>query len=66
MIEPSTDDVDPRDPRRVECWRRDYARSLGFDETAAALVAGTRIDLHAIEALTERGCPPEIALELLT
>ena len=66
MIEQRTEDVDPRDPRRVEHWRRDYARSLGFDETAAALVAGTRIDLHEIEALTERGCPPELALELLT
>ena len=66
MIEERTREIDPRDPRLVEDWRRDYARSLGFDDTAAALVAATRIDLHAIEALIERGCPPGLALELLT
>jgi len=66
MIEQTTEELDPRGPRRIEYWRRDYARSLGFNETAAALVAATRIDLHAIEALTERGCPPDIALELIT
>ncbi len=66
MIEERTWDVDPRDPQRLEDWRRDYARSLGFDETTAALVAATPVDLHALEALTERGCPPALALELLT
>jgi hypothetical protein len=58
-------DVDPRDPLRVSLWRRDYASSLGFDDSTAAMLATARIDLHSLEALTSSGCPLDLALSIV-
>lgn len=58
--------VDPRNPLSVVLWRRAYALSLGFDVLSAATIAEERaIDLHELERLTARGCPPRTALAIV-
>jgi len=49
----------------VLVWRREYAQHLGFDFTEACKLAETTIDLHAVEALTERGCAPSLAVRIV-
>jgi hypothetical protein len=47
-------------------WRRSQLRRAGFDARLAGDVAADlRYDLHAILQLTERGCPPELAVRIL-
>ena len=50
----------------VEQWR---ARSLvraGYDmEAAAVLAASHEVDLHLATSLVERGCPVDLALQIL-
>jgi hypothetical protein len=47
-------------------WRRSRLRRAGFDaRLAAAIAADPRYDLHAILELTERGCPPHLAVRIL-
>jgi hypothetical protein len=53
------------DPQVVE-WRRSQLRRAGFPVDLAALAAeDTRLDLHAVIELVERGCPPRLALRIL-
>jgi ATP-dependent exoDNAse (exonuclease V) beta subunit len=51
---------------RVERWRVEELLRAGFDPAAAAELA-TRldVDLHAATELVDRGCPPELALQIL-
>jgi hypothetical protein len=47
-------------------WRRRQLRISGFPDGLAAEIAGDRrYDLHALIELTERGCPPELAVRIL-
>jgi hypothetical protein len=47
-------------------WRRSQLRRAGFDARLAAEVAADpRYDLHAILRLTQRGCPPHLAVRIL-
>jgi hypothetical protein len=47
-------------------WRRSRLRRAGFDaRLAAQIAADLRYDVHAILELTERGCPPELAVRIL-
>jgi hypothetical protein len=47
-------------------WRRSQLRRAGFPVELAALAAkDTRLDLHAVIELVERGCPPRLALRIL-
>jgi hypothetical protein len=47
-------------------WRRSRLRRAGFDARLAAEVAADlRYDLHAILELTDRGCPPHLAVRIL-
>jgi hypothetical protein len=47
-------------------WRRSRLRRAGFDARLAAEVAADlRYDVHAILALTDRGCPPKLAARIL-
>ena len=47
-------------------WRRSRLRRAGFDaRLAAEIAADRRYDLHAILALTERGCPPHLAARIV-
>jgi hypothetical protein len=51
---------------RVERWRADALMRAGFDAVAAGRLA-TRldVDLHTAIQMLERGCPPELAVEIL-
>lgn len=50
----------------VEQWRLVSLRRAGYDsESAAVLAASHDVDLHLAVALLERGCPPELALQIL-
>jgi hypothetical protein len=51
---------------RVERWRADELLRAGFDPAAAAeLAVRLDVDLHAATELVDRGCPPELALQIL-
>jgi hypothetical protein len=52
--------------REVVAWRRDQLVRAGFPlPFAARLARDPRIDLHELIGLTERGCPPELAVRIL-
>jgi hypothetical protein len=52
--------------REIASWRRDRLSDAGFALPLAARLAGDgRYDLHALIELTERGCPPELAVRIL-
>jgi succinylglutamate desuccinylase len=51
---------------RVERWRADELLRAGFDPASAAEVAvRLDVDLHTATELVDRGCPPELALQIL-
>jgi hypothetical protein len=51
---------------RVERWRAQELERAGYDaEAAFELALRSDVDLHAAVALVERGCPPELALQIL-
>jgi len=51
---------------RVERWRADALVRAGYDaEAARALAARLDIDLHTATDLLERGCPAELAAQIL-
>lgn len=50
----------------VIAWRRDQLVHTGFPLPLASRVAhDQRLDLHVLIELTERGCPPELAVRIL-
>jgi hypothetical protein len=51
---------------RVERWRAQELERAGFEPDAAfELALRSDVDLHAAVALVERGCSPELALQIL-
>jgi hypothetical protein len=47
-------------------WRRSRLRRAGFDaRLAAQIAADLRYDVRAILELTDRGCPPQLAVRIL-
>jgi hypothetical protein len=50
--------------RRVWAWRVEQLRRLGLASTLAVAFADV-VDWHALAALIDRGCPPELALEIV-
>ena len=51
---------------RVERWRAEALMRAGYDPAGAAdLAARLDIDLHTATDLLERGCSPELALQIL-
>lgn len=47
-------------------WRREQLVASGFlRPLATRLATDERYDLHALIELTERGCPPELAVRIL-
>jgi len=51
---------------RVERWRAEELERAGYNpEAAFELALRSDVDLHAAVALVERGCPPELALQIL-
>ncbi|HEY3551798.1 MAG TPA: hypothetical protein VGK69_12175 [Gaiellaceae bacterium] len=52
---------------RVERWRTAELMRVGFPgDDAVALAARFDVDLHEAISLVERGCPPELALRILS
>jgi hypothetical protein len=64
LVEPEDIEAPHEEEILVHEWRVEQLRSLGLKaalaETFAALV-----DWHDIAALVERGCPPELAVEIV-
>jgi len=51
---------------RVEHWRAEELVRAGYEPTdAIALAARHDIDLHEATGLIQRGCPYELAIEIL-
>ena len=51
---------------RIEQWRAEELERAGFDPRAAVAVATRHdIDLHFATDLLRRGCPAELALQIL-
>jgi hypothetical protein len=47
----------------LRSWRTEQLRGLGLSRSRAETFAGL-VDWHEVEALVERGCPLELALEI--
>ena len=63
----STTATGRRGAHEVGRWRREQLVSSGFPlPLAARLAKDGRYDLHALIELTERGCPPELAMRILS
>jgi hypothetical protein len=51
---------------RVERWRADRLERAGYSPEQAVELAGRLdVDLHQAIRLVERGCTPDVALEIL-
>jgi hypothetical protein len=57
------DPVDETEDQLVHEWRTEQLRRLGLPRVLAELFA-ERVDWHAVAALVDRGCSPELALEI--
>jgi hypothetical protein len=52
--------------REIAAWRRSILLRAGFTgELADELAHDTRVDLHDLLELVDRGCPPELAARIL-
>jgi hypothetical protein len=49
---------------RVRAWRAEQLWRLGLPQRLADTFADV-VDWHALAGLVERGCPPELALEIV-
>ena len=49
---------------RIYSWRVEQLSGLGLSHVIASAVASF-VDWHEIARLVERGCPPELALEIV-
>ena len=55
-----------REVQEVIAWRRRRLAEASFPvPLASELARDSRFDLHALIALTERGCSPELAVQIL-
>jgi hypothetical protein len=51
---------------RVSRWRAEELERAGYDlSSAAVLAASSAVDLHLAVALLERGCPQDVAVQIL-
>ena len=55
---------DANEEAKVHSWRSEQLRNLGLSSAIAKRFAGL-VDWHEIAALVARGCPPELALEIV-
>jgi hypothetical protein len=63
---PAVEEIVETELERVERWRADELMRAGFDPSSAVeLAARLDIDLHAATQLVDRGCSPELALQIL-
>ena len=66
MLMPTTNDLvsDSEEELLVHAWRTEQLRRLGLSHTLADRFADP-VDWHTLAGLIERGCPAEIALEIV-
>ena len=57
-------EVETEETRLVHAWRTEQLRRLGLHRIIAEAFAD-RVDWHALAELVERGCSPELALEIV-
>jgi hypothetical protein len=50
---------------RVARWRTEELERAGYDMSAAAVLAASSVDLHFAVDLLQRGCPPDVAVQIL-
>jgi hypothetical protein len=64
---PATHDIIETELDRVERWRTSELMRVGFPgDDAVALAARMDVDLHDAIELVQRGCPPELAIRILS
>ena len=66
---PAAHDIDmvETETERVERWRTAELMRVGFaGDDAVALAARFDVDLHQAIELVQRGCPPDLALRILS
>jgi len=62
----AVEDIVETELERVERWRAEELMRAGYDPAGAVeLAARLDVDLHAATGLLERGCPVELALQIL-
>ena len=45
-------------------WRTERLVALGYELREAAFLAFSRVDIHELERLIEKGCPPATAVRI--
>lgn len=62
----TTDDDERRFQEEIAVidWRMTRLRALGYGVRDAALLASSPVDVHDLEQLIARGCPPETAVRI--
>jgi hypothetical protein len=64
---PATYDIVETETERVERWRTSELMRVGFPgDDAVALAARLDVDLHQAIELVQRGCPPQLAIRILS
>jgi hypothetical protein len=64
MEEPTDVAIDEESEEiRVYAWRVEQLAKLGLSTVIADVVANV-VDWHEVARLVEKGCPPELALEI--
>lgn len=57
---------DQTEEQRIETWRCEVLERAGYDRSFAERLARRHdVDLHRAVELVERGCSPQLALEIL-
>jgi hypothetical protein len=66
MLRGSQRPPDPAgDPARWVGWRTQRLLTAGFPPPVAQrLAADTQVDVHALLELSDRGCPPDLAVRI--
>jgi hypothetical protein len=66
MMVTQVEELDPRarEIRRVRAWRVEQLRGLGLAPVLAIAFADV-VDWHAMAALVDCGCSPELALQIV-
>jgi hypothetical protein len=64
ILMPADELDEPAEERLVREWRSEQLRRLGLPRVLAERFADL-VDWHALAALIERGCSPELALEIV-
>ncbi|MBV8599423.1 MAG: hypothetical protein JO017_11435 [Actinobacteria bacterium] len=58
--------IEETEMERVERWRTEALEAAGYDPDSAAHLASRHdVDLHRAIEMIERGCSPELALQIL-